>query len=182
MASCGITSGLDITCSDKQNASGGLKQRVYIANVNEITSMDKDVNGYVYNINFDAYTGLHKFTGVKNGNSTTSDIQINDGGIAFYPHQVTLSIVDLTPTDKTTLEDLANSEVVVIAETSKERFEVFGWPLGLIVESAPKSSGNNPSEASAREITLSGDQSGLELVFSTGNYTNSKAALDSYVV
>lgn len=173
---------MNLTCSDKQNSAGGLKQRIYLANVNEIDDIVQDGNDYVFSITFDSYKGLHEFTGVKNGNSTTSDIQLNDSGIAFYPHNVTLSLVDLEPADKNVLEDLANSEVVAIVETSKQRFEVFGWPLGLTIESGTKTSGNTPQEASAREIILSGDQSGLELVFSTGTYTNSKAALDSYVV
>lgn len=182
MASCGITMGMDLTCSDKQNSAGGLKQRVYLANVNEIDDLVFDVDGYVTAITFDTYGGLYEFTGVKNGNSTTSDIQLNDSGIAFYPHNVTLSLVDLEPADKLTLEDLANSEVVAIVETSKQRFEIFGWNLGLTIESGAKTSGNTPEEASARELVLSGNQAGLEKVFSTGDYTTSKALLDSYVL
>lgn len=187
MANCGITSGIGLDCAQKQDSAGGLKQTVYAGNISELVGLSYDGDGYVSSIGFDAYTGLHTFTSTKNGGSTISDIVNTEGGNAAYPQTVVLSLLDITPAQKTVLEDLANSETFWIVETSKGRFELFGYPLGVEIESAPKNSGNSPGDSTARVITLTGDQSELEKIIRIPDGVNdistaTRAALDSYVV
>ena len=183
---CGIISGIQFpSCENLKTAAGGLKQRVYIGNHDQLASPSfrQDGDGYLYELLFDeTYQGLYKFIGVKNGNSTTSDMVTTEGGNANFTHSVTLTLHDLTPNDKETLEDLAYSTVFAVVETSRNRFEVFGLDLGLSVESGPRNSGATPSESTARVVTLSGDQASLEKIFFRTDYDTTVAYLDSLVV
>jgi len=189
MANCGISGGIGLSCDTKIASSGGLKQLAFLANLADIVSFSYNGNNEISSINFATYKGLYEFTSTKSGASTISDINVNEGGVGFYPHTVVLSLLDITPAQKAVLQDLANSEVVAIVETSAGRFELFGWPLGLQIESAPRNSGNTPEESTARVVTLVGNQSLMEKIVSipdsdTGNSDadSTRAALQSYVV
>lgn len=189
MATCGIGAGMTFSCDDKQDAAGGLKQDFYVANVGEIDSLSFDGNGYVSSINFEAYKGLYKFKGVKAKSTAGSDIQRGEGGIAYYPHEVNATLLDITPAQKEVLEDLAGSETVWILPTSTGRYEMYGWPLGLEITAGPRNSGETSQANASRLVTLSGDQPFLEKVVlmddgvaSTLGEESTKAVLETYVV
>ena len=80
VTSCGISSGLGLTCDTLKEAAGGLKQRVYIGNLLELDSYTTDGDGFLTALTFDTYKGLHKFIGSAFGNSYVSDITRAEGG------------------------------------------------------------------------------------------------------
>ena len=189
MAACGISAGLTFTCDDKQAAAGGLKQDFYVGNLGDIDSISFDGNNYVSSINFAAYTGLYRFRGVKAKSTAGSDIQRGEGGIAFYPHEVNVTLVDITPAQKEVLEDLANSETVWILPTSTGRYEMYGWSLGLEITAGVRNSGETSQDNASRLVTLTGDQPFLEKIVlmddgdaNTLDEESTKAVLETYVV
>lgn len=186
MAACYALSGYAIDCK-LQEAGAGLKRKVYLGLVSDLDQQNPyttNGNGDINSLNFTSYTGLVEFTGLKNGNNGTVDIQKTEDGNPFYPMNAVLKLFDITTDDKTFLTNLAISEdVFAIVETNSGRFEVLGITEGLIVESAPRSFGQTPQDSSARLLTLSGDQVEIEKIFSTGGtYANTVAALQDYVV
>lgn len=181
---CGISGGFDLTCQTLKDSAGGLKTRMWIGNISDLASPSHTLGsgGYVESLEFkSSYTNLYEFTGVKNQNSTNSDAQRLESGNATFPQSVVLTTHTTTPDQLTVLEELAFADVFVIVETSKNRLEVFGINLGLSLESAPKTSGNAPSDSTARVITLSGDQSEPEKIFLRTDYATSVAYLESLV-
>jgi hypothetical protein len=185
---CGISAGFTgLTCIEQKTTGGGLKQDVYLANLDNIDTLYYDGDGNINSIKFvDTYAGLYKFTGTRYGNTTASDFAQTEGGNANFTHTVVLSLQDITAVQKDALEDLAYSQVVAIVESSAGRFEMFGYPLGLAVSSAVRNSGNTPQDTTNRLVTLTGQQSSIEKTVAIPDGVNSlavatKAALESYL-
>lgn len=179
---CGITGGIDLTCATLKASAGGLQQRVWIGNLGDLASpgYEEVGDGFINEFFFDSgYSNLYKFTGVKNQNSTTSDAQALESGNATFPQSVTLTLHTTTPAELNVIDELAYANVFVIVETSQNRLEVFGLNLGLSLESATKTSGNTPGDATARTVVLSGDQTETEKIFLRTDYATSIAYLDS---
>ena len=182
--SCGISGGIDLSCQTLKDASGGLKQKVWIGNWGDLGSpgWTEVGDGYVESLEFlSGYSGLYEFTGVKNQNSTNSDAQALESGNATFPQSVVLTLHTTTPGQLSVIEELAFANVFVIVETSKGRLECFGLNLGLSLESAVKTSGNLVSDATSRIVTLSGDQPEIEKIFLRTDYATSVAYLNSLV-
>lgn len=186
---CSLTSGFSgLSCAEIQDVAGGLKVDVYLGNLSDLVQLHYDGNGYVSSIQMTAYTNLYKFTGTRNGNTATSDIAQQTGGNVFYTQSVTLSLQDVTPAQKTALEELGSADgVFAIIATSNGAWNLFGSDLGLIVTSAVKNFGLTPQDATNRTVVLSGIESSIEKVLSmipasgaTGNrYVDTKAVLDA---
>lgn len=180
---CGISAGFTWDCDTRKNSAGGLKTTIWLGNISELSSVSYDGSGYVSSLNFDAYKGLYEFTGAFNANSASSDATRTDGGNVAFPHTLVITVFDVTPCQKTILEDLANADgVFAVVETTKGRFEGYGMDLGMVVESMPRSTGASPSDSTSRVITLSGEQGSLEEVLSAGSYTDTKTMIESYVI
>ena len=184
--SCYSLTSYDIGCK-LQEAGAGLKRRIYIGLVSDLdeeTPFSYNGNGDVSSINFQSYCGFVKFTGLKDGNNGTVDIQRTEDGNPFYPMNVVLRLFDITTDDKTFLSNIAISEdIFAVVETNSGRCEVIGGTEGLTVESAPRSFGQTPQDSSARILTLSGDQTAIEKIFAPGPaYSDNVAALESYVI
>lgn len=184
---CGIDGSIDLSCTKQKLATGGLTQNVYLFNYGQLSQSVSpfpiDGDGYVTSIELDeAYYGLHKFTVIRNSATYTSGANTTDSGNGVFNHSVTFTIQDVSPADKAVIEDMAYSTLGVIVETSSGQFLVFGGTLGMSLESAEKSSGSTPSEATGRVITLSGEQSAMEKVFFRTDYDTSKAYLESLTV
>lgn len=180
---CGITTGVGLSCATRRAAAGGIKTRIWLFNVNEVDSLTTDGDGYVTAITFDAYKGLISFTGDINANNATSDGTVTDGGNVSFPHTMVMTLFDVDPAAKTALEDLAHANGVgVIVETATERFELYGWPLGMRVTSMPRSTGQSANDSTARVVTLEGAQSALEKIVLDTDYATTKALLESYEV
>lgn len=180
---CGISTGVGLTCQTRKDAAGGIKTKIWLFNVSDVSSLTTDGNGFVTAINFEAYKGLIEFTGDFNANNATSDMTRTDGGNASFPHSLVMTLYDVTPAHKAALEDLTYANgVAAIVETSQERFEMYGWSLGMVVESGPRSTGQSPADSTARVVTLSGPQSLLEKIVFDTDYATTKALLESYVV
>ena len=136
--------------------------------------------GNITSLVFKDYAGTYLFRGLKAGNVGTDDISVDDDGNGFFPQSFAFKIYDETQAQRDVLEDLAFSDVVVVYEDASNRFFIQGLPLGLSVESAPRSTGANPGDSTARLVTLSGPQNALRKEFSAGTYEDTVNALESY--
>ena len=177
MANCFISGGLDLSCATLQASGGGIKTKVWIGSLGALDPSTP----YTFDDTAKAITALNwvdttqanlfHFTGVKNQNSTSSNAQSLESGNANFPQSVTLTVHTTSGADLEVIYDMAFvQDLFVIVQTpgSNGRLEVFGIDLGLTLESAEKSSGNSPSDSTARTLVLSGDQTSMEKVFDIG--------------
>ena len=181
---CGISGGIVNDCTTRQNAIGGLKTRFWLGNIDDIdtatTLANLDGSGNITSIDFLDYALLYKFQGIKAGNTGQDDIAADDDGNAFFPHQFAFKIYDTTQAQRDVLEDLAFSDVFVVYEDANGDFYILGLPLGLSVESAPRATGANPGDSTARLVTLTGPQTKLRKQFSAGTRAQTLATLTDY--
>ena len=181
---CGISAGIVNNCDTRKSAIGGLKTRFWLFNIDDIdttqTLANVDGSGNINSIAFENYATLYKFVGIKAGNTGTDDISADDDGNAFFPHTFAFKIYDVTQDQRNVLEDLAFSDVGAIYEDANGDFYILGLPLGLSVESAPRSTGANPGDSTARLVTLSGPQTKLRKQFSAGTRDETIATLTAY--
>lgn len=187
MANCALTNGHTVGCSDLRAAVGGVKSTIWIGNISELDSVEYDQDGYVTALNFDDYStqGLHAFTCLRDQNDAGSDGAPTEGGLFSFSHEVVMTLIDVTPAQKTNLEDLAFAGqlagVFAVVETGGGRFEAYGLDRGLGVESMPARKGQNADAATSRVITLSGTQGTLEKVVFVNDYATTKALIEGYV-
>lgn len=186
---CGITSGFGISCETKRLSIGGSKQRFWIGNLTEleeaVTGTVLGEAGYITSLTFvDSYAQLYEFAATLNSVVATDDTTRTDDGNALFPHSVVFNLFDLTPSQRTEIENIALSDglYVIVERTAAGQFEIFGLPQGLVIESGPASTGATAEDSTARIITLSNPQSALRKVFraSSGTYADTLALLNSY--
>lgn len=181
---CGISGGIVNTCVDRQNAIAGLKTRFWLFNIDDLdveaTLASADGDGNLQALVFKDYAGTYLFRGLKAGNIGTDDISVDDDGNGFFPQSFAFKIYDETQAQRDVLEDLAFSDVGVVYEDASNRFFIQGIPLGLSVESAPRSTGANPGDSTARLVTLSGPQNQLRKQVLNTDYATTEAILMAY--
>lgn len=183
MASCKISSGLELDCTDKKLGAGGLQQKVWLFNPSDVTpTFNADETLISDFTSVSGYGFLYPFVGFKNS-STTDDGSQNQTGLAFFPHTVTISTLDTTPEAIKTLNDLAYSDgVCAIVETTGGQFRVFGWKKGLTLESMVRESGTTVEEGTSRLVTLTGQLPDLPKIFLDTDYATSLAKLIAWEV
>ena len=186
---CGINSGYAFDCVAKAKATGGSKQKFWIGNIEEVNALYGDGGltidpaGYVTDIAFKQYAGLYAFTGTRIGNTNTDDATRNEGGIANFPVSVIFKMYDFTPEDSLVVERLANADgLFVIMQTSSGIFKIYGFELGLTLESAPRASGAQPADDSSRTVTISGNEPRLPYYIFNVSGAITKALIESYEV
>lgn len=181
---CGITSGILNNCDTLKAAIGGLKKRFWVGVIDELdttqTLANVDGSGNIVSLSFLTYGNLYKFVGIKDGNSGSDDVQRDDDGNPFFPHQFTFKIYDETAADTNAIYDLSFADVYCIYETATGDFEIVGLPLGLSITSATRATGNTPGDSTVRLVTLDGNQTLLRQRFSAGTRAETIAALESY--
>jgi hypothetical protein len=91
-------------------------------------------------------------------------------------------LYDITPEQKSSIEDLAYAEVGVIFQDTSGSWLIFGRDRGLTITSAPKTSGENTDADTGRLITLDGSESGLEVTFFDTDASTTAEKLESYTV
>jgi hypothetical protein len=186
---CGISGGITFDCDTKAKASGGNKQDFWIGNIQDVdkasglNGLTIDGSGYVTAIAFESYKGLYRFTGTKLGNQNSDDIARNDNGIANFPVSAIFTCFDVTPDDSEKLQELGNADgVFVIMQSSSDLFRILGFDLGLTLESAPRSTGAQPSDSAGRIVTLTGNEPKLPYFFFDTKVSDTIAKLESYEV
>lgn len=188
MAGCILTEAYSLDCVDKKKAVGGVRAKVWIGNIEQLDQTIGDrgftisVEGYITAINFTTYGRLYAWSGVKAGNSANDDAQRTAGsGVAFYPHNVLLKVIDITPEDRKAIETLANADgVFVIIERAGGVFEIFGRIEGLALVSAPSDRGADTTIDTGRVITLSGNEPEMAKLILVTDYATTRALIESY--
>lgn len=155
---CLITDGVGINCVDLQKV-GGVNKRFYMYNFDEFISAGFDANGYINDLNFTAYDGLHNFIGRKQGHSggTTGQIQ-TPGGNKFYQHNVIVKLFPGTPTEDATLEQVLVGCFGIILEDNNDEFFLFGLDNGLDVSEQEQNTGFEQSSDIGDLITFLGSE------------------------
>jgi hypothetical protein len=183
---CGIRGGVLANCESRQKAQGGVKTTFWLGSVNELdtatTLANTDGSGYINSLDFLDYCGLYKFTGIKAGANGQDNINQDDDGNPFYPHTATFKMYDITPEEILNIESLGYVDLFIIYEDFNGEFPMYGLPQGMTVTNAPKSTGNQAGDSTARLLTLEGNQNKLRRMFSTGDTATTRAALTSYEV
>lgn len=189
LSNCGINGGYSFTCIDKENAIGGIKAKFWLGNIADLDrsygadGFNIDGNGYVKDIGFLYQKGLYLFNGSRLGNSNTDDAARNDGGIPNFPVSILFRIYDSAPDDARLVESLANSDgLFAIQQTSSGIFKIFGSSLGLILTSAPRASGMQPTDDSSRLITITGVEPKLPKYFFNTSQALTLDLIESYEV
>lgn len=179
---CGISKGIKLDCSGKGQL-GGLNRRLFLGNIKNLANAayTTDADGYITDINFDAYGFLYEFIGQKYSHSATDNVARNEGGSVNYPHSVTLKISDVTPDDKAVIEDLTASDVFAVVVDNNQQIRIYGAFNGLTIDTAEQNTGNNAESDTTRTVVLSGNETGLAKVFLDTDYNTSIAKIESYV-
>ncbi|NRA91230.1 MAG: hypothetical protein HRU26_00855 [Psychroserpens sp.] len=180
--SCGITSGISITCDDLKKV-GGVNKVAYIFNINDLDD-DKytDLNGYVSAINFDTYGGLYSFAGKKKSHSGGWSLQKQQpGGNTFYQHDVIIKLFPAEPEEDDVICDLGVGEFGIILETNNQEFLLFGAENGAEATEGTQNSGQENASDIAASLTFTGEEKCPPRRISVGGVTNDYAATKAYL-
>lgn len=184
MASCvELVQGINPSC-EALNKVGGVKKRVWIGQLNQISAYSLNASGYINTISMandpsgNPYE-LKKFIGRKSKNSIKSSITAGDN-INTFKQEVMLMLYHFTPEDREAIESLVNADdLFVIAETESGQIEVLGIDEGLNCSAGEGGSGVNLQDNTAFSITLGGEQRKLPYLFDSGSgLSGSKTYLD----
>ena len=180
--SCGINSGLSITCQNLKKV-GGVKKAAYLFNIDDLVEYTIDGQGYITALTFAQYKGLYKFQARKQSHSGGYTAVIQDpGGNKFFQHDVTLKAFCETPADDEVLEDLLVSEVGVILETNNGEFILYGAYNGMEQTAGVQNTGTAPASDIADNLTLTGFEEGKPKRVLETDGPSTKAYLESLVV
>lgn len=181
MATCRITTGVDLNCEAVRKV-GGVKQRLWIATSLEGFSVTTDVDGYVTALNFDTYGGLVKFTGTKNGHSGGSTVQITDGGNRFFQHNVQITLMPDTPIEDDAILDLISGDYPMILEDRNGDFFLYGATNGMSITEGTQNTGTEATSAIGDILTFAGEEKTKPLRILDTDTATTLAKLISYEV
>lgn len=185
--SCGITSGINITCDDLKRV-GGVNKRVWIFNISDLADEKyTETTGYISAINFDTYGGTYGFVSKKKSHSGGFSVQKQQpGGNSFYQHDAILKLFPDSPTEDSVIENLVVSDVGLIIEDNNEQFFLYGADNGLEVTEGTQNSGQENASDVALSLTFTGEEKDLPKRLSVGgtgtDYAATKAYLETLVV
>jgi len=156
--SCLITSGVGITCADLR-VVGGVNKVAYIYNFDELVDVNYDSNGYIDDINFTSYDGLHKFVGRKSAHSGGYTAQIQSpGGNKFYSHDVTIKLFPGTPAEDEVIENLLVATTGIILETNNDEFFLYGLKNGMDQTEGTQTTGQEAATDTSDTLTFVGEE------------------------
>ena len=188
---CNISTGQSFTCSDKNASIGGAKAKIWLGNLDDLDltvgtkGFNFDVNGFVSAINFKATKGLYEFDCVKDSVLATYSRSVTEGKIGIYPQNIGFKTIDVTPTQRAALDNLANADALfVIVETTSGRFELFGKDRGLSLGDAnERSLGAIATDDTSANISLAsiGEAASPSIIFDT-DYATTYGLIESYVL
>lgn len=182
MAIAGITGAIDLTTAAKNSAHGGLAQSIYLGNIDDLSSFPTETAGVISALAFATGGALYKYTGVFKRSTAGSDASRNPAGAGVYNHSVVMALITENGAKKVQLEELVNADsLFAIVEYPNDRFEVYGLPDGMVVESAPYNSGEVVSADVARIVTLSGEGRRSERIFLDTDFASTKTLLEGYL-
>jgi hypothetical protein len=184
MSGCGISSGININCSDLKRV-GGVNKRAWLFNISDLLDAKYtiDGSGYVTAINFTTYAGLYAFTGKKKSHSGGYQmIKQQPGGTTFFQHNVLMKLFPDTAAEDLIMENLAVSELGIILETNNEEFFLYGAYNGMEQIDGTQDSGQETATDTSDSLTFQGEEKKKPLRILSTDYATTKALLESYEV
>ena len=176
---CAITDGY------KQNncplPTPGAYQSFYIANFEEVVSWGGSGTANEYDtITFDAGAGLYKFQVQRDSVIVRSEKQEEENGAINYTQEVTFKILDMGIEARNRIDEMNGVDLVVIARTKADTFEIIGKDNGarLAVNVRSTESADLGHLVTIRAI----NQPSLTKHFLDTNVTTTLALLETYVV
>lgn len=153
---------------------GGVDKRVWLGLLDDLASITLGTGNILDAMTFKAGKGLTQWTGRREKNGATSEIEIGEN-VTIRRQLVALSVYWETAAELTTLDQLLDAEgLFAIIETNAANLEVYGvnnsnqynfTNFGL---KATKNSGNTGkviNDATAFALELSGGLTNLQLLF-----------------
>jgi hypothetical protein len=178
MASCKVTTDIELSCADKRRV-GGVKERAWRFSSKSGFTPVYDVNGYITGITFQPYEGLVKVEGPDNSHSGGYTI-VNQNGVKFFQHDVTFRTLATNPADMATLEDHLVGDGPIILETNNQEFVVYGIESGMKQSEGNQNTGNEFASDTANVLTFVGaSRTAPKFVLST-DYATTLALLEGY--
>jgi hypothetical protein len=180
--SCGISSGVGITC-DALRKVGGVKKSAFAFNINDLNALTISGSGYVTALNFATYAGLYELQGKKSSHSGGYTlVNQTPGGNKFYNHNVMLTLFPENPAEDTTVEDLAVSDVAFILEDNNQQFFLYGAYNGMEQTEGVQTTGQEATTNIGDVLTFVGEEQKKPLRILVTDYATTKAYIESLVV
>ncbi len=178
---CGITAGIDISCSDLRR-TGGVAKNVWLFNISDLrAAIDVDASSYITTIELNTYATLYRFEGAKFSHSATSNLAKTDSGNVSFTHELMMKVYNTNPTEDGVLQDLSVSEVGAIVQTNNDEFLIYGAGNGLSASAIAAQTGKNAGDDSTTTVTLTGSERTLPKRFLVTNKTLTLAWLNAHV-
>lgn len=185
MGCANLSAALPITCAAELRP-GGIKKKVWLANLSDISAYTIASN-VISAITMSGATTFYAYEGKTDKHSTGAELVVGEA-VNSFKQIVNLVLFTSTSAEDAIVEALCNAvDLVVIAETNDQQFEVYGLDVvagaagspagGLKCESATKGSGVTVNERQPWTLTLSGNLRNVERKFFTTDYATTKAAV-----
>lgn len=187
MSTCLISSGILVNC-DNLRRVGGTEKRFWLLNLDELDkSIGKDgftfdssgfISGFIEAINWEGLVGLLKFEGQRKSHSGGwTEIDAGAGNI-YYKHDVTVKLLNTTPTDDATIKEISEKDVAVIMETNNGEFLIYGAFNGMRLVEVSQNSGQDPGSDVASLLRFEGKELQLPKRIFTGSYQDTLEMLE----
>jgi len=179
---CLITNGVGISCEALRRV-GGVNKRAYLFNIDDLSSVTFDSNGYIDQLNFDVYSGLYNFISRKQAHSGGYTAQIQaPGGNKFFQHDVILKMFPDNPDEDSVLENLLVASVGIILEDNNREFFLYGKDNGMDQLEGAQNSGQENASDMSYSLTFNGQEQEIPKRILITDYNTTKDYLNSLVI
>lgn len=169
------------------NASQGIEVNVVIGNSADIDRTATTVTGKVVNLQLKTGTTAYKLEGIKQLNSYSSTVEVNDASLNKHTHSFSGRIFDLSADDRAQIDALASgANLFAVVEKkykgtdNESAFVILGLQNGLELTEGVENSAENDGVFT---FTLASNPLALEpkspSIFFDTDYATSKTAFDN---
>lgn len=185
--SCLFENSYDFTCADKSDAIGGFKSKVWVGNIDDLTTKIDFSNTAVdvSALTFASSAGLHTMIVPRDSVSVNVSGAVTPSGLPFYTHTMTLKTILETSINRDSMEELALADkLFFIVQRNNGNFEIFGGQNGGRFTESTKDYGFTAGEVDTMNIMTIAAPNELHLprIFLDTNEATTLALLQSYEV
>ena len=146
-----ILNGLNLDC---EKSFGGIR-RVFLANYADVTSIEKDTDGFINSISMAGNAKFKEYECVKNTGSMVSNLTINEtAGSNFVTTELNLVFVKQDAIKQQEMEKLQNAHLVCVVEDANSNWWYLGADNYVYASGGCANSGVNLTDANSFSITL----------------------------
>jgi hypothetical protein len=178
MANCRISTGITVSCDDLRRV-GGVAKRVWVGNIEDLSSTIATGSSYVTNIELSTYQSLYLFESSKFSHEASFQAVKSEGGNVAINQTVILRLFNNDPTDDGVIEDLLTSDVFVIVQTNNDEFFIYGAASGLGLTDGTGGTGRQLADSTVTTLTLTGSERELPKRFLRTDVNTTLAYLEA---